>query len=358
MKFVHIADMHFDIPFASLESRIGLGDKRRLQQRKVFKKMIEYIKENKIPYLFIAGDLYEHEYIRNSTIEYINQLFEEIPDTQIYITPGNHDPFLNNSYYSKFSWAHNVHIFNDKIEKIEQPDCNIYGLGFKDFYMMQNQLESFQLENKEKINIFITHASLDSSAMEERQYNPIGKGFLKSLGFDYVALGHIHKNSYQDEADQRIVYPGSMISLGFDELGSHGMIVGELEKKELKLTFIPLDEQEFVTKKFDITTISSQEELIEKLNELDLEKDKFYEIVLVGVHQFELNKMKILKLIEKEEILKLKDETTLGYDLEKLKEENTLKGIFVRQLLEEKTKENYSEETIKKAMEIGLEILE
>lgn len=91
-----------------------MGDKRRLQQRKVFKKMIEYIKENKIPYLFIAGDLYEHEYIRNSTIEYINQLFEEIPDTQIYITPGNHDPFLNNSYYSKFSWAHNVHIFNVK----------------------------------------------------------------------------------------------------------------------------------------------------------------------------------------------------------------------------------------------------
>ena len=46
-----------------------LGNIRRLEQRKAFKKMIEYIKENEIEYLLIAGDLYENEYIRKSTIE-------------------------------------------------------------------------------------------------------------------------------------------------------------------------------------------------------------------------------------------------------------------------------------------------
>ena len=48
MKFVHIADMHFDSPFVNLSDKESLGDLRRLDQRKAFKKVIEYIKENKI----------------------------------------------------------------------------------------------------------------------------------------------------------------------------------------------------------------------------------------------------------------------------------------------------------------------
>ena len=63
MKFVHIADMHFDRPFVNLSDKNILGDLRRLEQRKVLKKIIDYIKENKIEYLFISGDLYENQYV-------------------------------------------------------------------------------------------------------------------------------------------------------------------------------------------------------------------------------------------------------------------------------------------------------
>ena len=64
MKFVHIADMHFDSPFTTLRKIEGLSDIRRLEQRKVFKKIIEYIQENRIECLFIAGDLYENDYVK------------------------------------------------------------------------------------------------------------------------------------------------------------------------------------------------------------------------------------------------------------------------------------------------------
>ena len=87
MKFVHIADMHFDAPFTTLNSKGDFGKIRRLDQREVFKKIIEYIKQNEIEYLFISGDFYEHEFIRKSTIEYINELFKTIPETLIFITP-------------------------------------------------------------------------------------------------------------------------------------------------------------------------------------------------------------------------------------------------------------------------------
>ena len=40
-----MADMHFDSPFTVLNTRSNLGEKRRLEQREVFKKIIEYIKE-------------------------------------------------------------------------------------------------------------------------------------------------------------------------------------------------------------------------------------------------------------------------------------------------------------------------
>ena len=66
-----MADMHFDVPFTVLNNRNNLGEKRRLEQREALRKIINYIKNNNINYLFIAGDLYEHEYIRKSSIEFI-----------------------------------------------------------------------------------------------------------------------------------------------------------------------------------------------------------------------------------------------------------------------------------------------
>ena len=142
MKFVHIADIHFDSPFVNLSDRESLGDIKRLEQRRVFKKVIEYIKENKIEMLFIAGDLYDQTYIRKSTIEYINNLFKEILNTKIYISPGNHDPYIKNSYYNQFIWNENVHIFNSQIEKIETEEADIYGYGFDDFYCTNCGIEN------------------------------------------------------------------------------------------------------------------------------------------------------------------------------------------------------------------------
>ena len=286
MKFVHIADMHFDSPFVNLSNKENLGEIRRLDQRKAFKKVIEYIKENNIEFLFIAGDLYEQKYIRKSTIEYINNLFMQIPNTKIYITPGNHDPFIKNSYYNDFSWSENVKIFNSKIEKIELENIDISGYGFDDFYCKNSGIENIEIENKNKINILITHGSLDASSEVDAVYNPIKKYKIKEKGFDYVALGHIHKLSYNEEQNQNIVYPGSVISLGFDEMGKHGMIVGNLEKEKINLEFIPLDDKEFKLYDLDVTQINSKEELIEKINELNFLENELVEIILIRKEKF------------------------------------------------------------------------
>ena len=357
MNFVHIADMHFDSPFVKLSDKDIMGDLRRLEQRKVFKKVIEYIKENNIQYLFISGDLYEHKYVKLSTIEYINNLFKEIPDTKVFISPGNHDPIIKNSYYNKYAWSKNVKIFTSNIELVEESNIDGYGYGFDNFYCKNSDIEKIKIKNPEKINILITHGTLDGVTIEDREYNPIKRKSLEQIGFDYIALGHIHKLDYSTN----IVYPGSTISLGFDELGDHGMIVGNIQKNSLELNFVPLDDEEFKEIEMDITDIFSKEELIEKINELNIKSNQYVKIILIGNRNFEINKYELLKYIINQKIIKIKDNTKIAYNLEKIANDNTLRGLFAKKMLEILNQQNINQnekEIIEKAIEIGLEALE
>lgn len=98
----------------------------------------------------------------------------------------------------------------------------------------------------------------------------------------------------------------------------------------------------------------SKEDLIENLNNLKLDDNKLYKIILVGKRNFEINTREILKLLSNQNILKIKDFTKLNYDVNSLKNENTLKGIFVKEALEKLNLGEYSKEEIEKAIEIGI----
>lgn len=354
MNFVHIADMHFDVPFTTLNKN-NLGNTRRLEQREAFRKIIEYIKQNQIDFLFICGDLYEHEYVKQSTIEFINNQFKEIPNTKIYIVPGNHDPKIKDSYYSKYNFNENVHIFGYDIEKISEENIDLYGFGFENFYMKNTKVNEIKIDNPNKINILLTHGSIDGGYDELREYNPMKENELKNLEFDYIALGHIHK-PYYGQNGQKIIYPGSTIGLGFDELSAHGMIVGNIdENKKLEIAFVPVDKKQFEEVSIIVDEIPSEEDLIELINEKNWDENRYYKIILTGKRNFEIEPVKILKHITSNNIIKIKDETTLKVDLEILAKEESLRGIFVKNLLEKMTEEN--KEQITKAIEIGLQAM-
>ena len=71
----------------------------------------------------------------------------------------------------------------------------------------------------------------------------------------------------------------------------------------------------------------------EAINSLKLDDNKYYEIVLVGSANFNINKNNILKVITADNILKIKNESKVRFNLEQIINEDTLRGIFARKIL-------------------------
>lgn len=323
MKFIHIADVHFDMPMISLKGDRELIKKRRIEQKQAFRDVIQTAKKEKVDCLFISGDLFEQKFIERATLEYIVSNFQLIPDVNIFISPGNHDPFIKNSPYETFTWPDNVTIFKSEYGMISLEDVDIYGVGFENYEMDSEVIEEIQIEDKSKINVLVTHGTLNGG---QHKYHDIKEKELKK--FDYVALGHIHEKKVDVS---RIIYPGSLISCGFDEPGEHGYVIGEITKEKCEIEFVPLEYKEFKKIEFDLTNYKNFSDVIDDLN---LEDD-IYKIVFHGTRNFNVDELiEVLNGLTKN-ICEIKDETVIAYDFENIKNQENLKGVFTRKILEE-----------------------
>lgn len=320
MKFIHFADVHFDMVFSSIKGNGDLVKRRRLNQKQVFKNAINFAKDEAVDAIFIAGDLFENKYVEEDTIKYIISCFNDIPDISIFITPGNHDPLIKNSPYNTYLWPDNVHIFGAEIGMYEVKGANIYGIGFEDYEMDSNEIEKLEVDNN-KTNILITHANLDGAT---HKYHDVKTKALQK--FDYVALGHIHMPKIDDS---NIIYPGSLTAGGFDELGEHGLVIGEIENKKVKVEFKQMDSQQFVIKEIDITNFQTVQEIIDYL-ELG---DDIHRLVLTGVRHMNFSSIEDAVNELPNYITEIIDDTHLEYNLEDIAKQNTLKGIFTKNML-------------------------
>lgn len=135
------------------------------------------------------------------------------------------------------------------------------------------------------------------------------------------------------------------------------MLVGEIEKDSLKVEFVQIDEREFEEVEIDVTDLTSTEDIITKIEELYLTEENFYKVILTGKRFFKIDLEEINKVLDIENIIKIKDTTKMGVDIEKIKEENNIRGKFVRNMLDKQINEDLDKEFIEKAIEIGLEVL-
>ncbi len=342
MKFVHIADVHFDKPFTSTRYSKKIVERRKLDTRDAFYDTVSFVKEYDADMFFISGDLFEQRCVTNETINFIISCLKRIPEVQIFIAPGNHDPLIPSSPYNTCEWPENVTIFTGEVGMFEYDDNIIYGLGFDDFDMDCDLINAIDVDSS-KLNILVTHGTLDGAS---HQYHDIKSGELNK--FDYVALGHIHLPKIDDT---RIIYPGSLVSGGLDEQGAHGLVYGEIDKTKCNIEFKKIDKREFKEITYELSNEDEEKTPNEIFERLNL-NDDIYRIIFSGIKVSYLQDL--INLIKKSDkfICDIKDKTKSNYNLSEIAMQPTLKGVFTKNMLKLLEERPDIEEEINSAIEL------
>lgn len=364
VKIVHTADLHFDTPFNEVDDKQRAINKEELKE--VFKNIINFCKEKQVDILLLAGDIFDNLTLNRETIYFLENVFNNIKETRVFISPGNHDPYNNNSFYKLIKWPENVYIFKDKLEKvyIEELETNVWGAAFNEKYVRESLIKGFSQNNKE-INIMVIHGEISSSS-EGNEYNPITLKDIKESGMDYIALGHRHNFSgILKEGNTFYSYSGCPQGRGFDETGDKGIIYGYVSKGAVELSFIKTCKRNYEEVYVDISNLFGYEEVIKKILDVIKEEDRknnLYKIILKGEvsEKFHIEE-KVLKskLVRDFYFCKVVDKTSIALDIKELSKGYSVKSIFVKNLLKklQEAKTDEEKDIIKMALKIGVSSL-
>ena len=362
-KILHCSDIHFDTPFKELSKEIANNCREELLE--TFKRIIDLTIEENVQVLFIAGDLFDNFTVNKTTLIFIINQLKRIKDKYIFIAPGNHDPYYEKSFYNMINWPSNVHIFTGKMSKKEISELGlvVYGAGFTKKYERETLINIEELDTS-KINMMVLHGDI-STKDTKNDYNPISLKDIRNSYMDYIALGHIHKFSgILKEENSYYAYSGCPQGRGFDEVGKKGVILGEVYKGGVDLKFIPINKREYIVKDIDISECDTYEDIKEKLLSILDEKDRLnnlFKITLTGNIKSHLY-LDIKTLVEKLKndyyFIKVLNKTTVEMSLDELANDYSIRGKFIKRMLEKLKEANEDEkEIINRALKIGLQSL-
>ena len=363
VKVLHCADLHFDTPFKELSKEISDTSKNELLE--VFKNIIDLAIDENIEVLLIAGDVFDNLTVNKNTLFFISDQIRRIKNIKVFISPGNHDPYNEKSFYSMINWPENVYIFKGDMEFKEVKELNliVWGAGFRQNYENETLLRGVNVDN-DKINIMLLHGEIASNN-SKNEYNPIYINDIYKSNIDYIALGHKHKFSgILKEGMTTYAYSGCPQGRGFDEEGEKGVIIGEVYKSGTNLEFFPVYKRKYVTKEIDITGTNNYDEVVFKvLSDLSDEEiyKNFYKIILKGElkEHFKLREnLLIEKLKNKFYYIKIINQTSIEVNLEELSRDYSIKGKFISKILEKlKDASDDDKEILKLALKIGIQCL-
>ncbi|EGQ8249117.1 TPA: exonuclease SbcCD subunit D [Vibrio parahaemolyticus] len=239
MKFIHTSDWHLGRQFHNVSL---LED-----QQAVLEQLIQYIENNPVDAVIVAGDVYDRSVPPTIAIELLNRVVKRICgelNTPMILISGNHDGAERLGFGSeqmKRSGLHIISNFEDMltpvvIETKAAGHVAFYGMPYNDpeqvRYVYKEPVsthdeahkliaekitEQFQSEHR---NILISHCFVDG-AIESESERPLSIGGSDRvshehfLNFDYVALGHLHQP--QKKGEEYIRYSGSLMKYSFGE---------------------------------------------------------------------------------------------------------------------------------------------
>jgi DNA repair exonuclease SbcCD nuclease subunit len=206
--------------------------------------------------ILIAGDLFDAKFVSNDTRAQFVSLVRRA-NIPVVISPGNHDPYSENSFYSSVQKEdlENLYIFNApelQIFDFDELRVRVYGYAFVSPVLNENPLLSANMpEDNGYLKIFCGHADMASPIS---RYAPISLAELSRFGFAYSALGHIHNREDKEDVGGRIRYCGFAEGRSFDELGEGGVFVVDVDEDSCEAKRIVLSSRAFFAAEVSIPT--------------------------------------------------------------------------------------------------------
>ena len=341
LKLLHTGDLHLDSPFARLDP--GHAAIRRRELRDAFSEMVQYVHSHFIDILLIAGDLFDREFVTRETVEFLRREFARIPECKIFISPGNHDPFTEDSVYSRFSFGENVYVFPRAMLShfyFEKLNAYVYGYAFENDSLRHCPFAGYRTEDPGAYNILLGHGEFTP----DTKYCPLTEEHIAAFGADYTALGHVH-NAPDPTVTEGLAYAhcGCVEGRGFDEPGEKGALYVEIEKENGVAT-VTCEKLRFGRRRYEkikvnvdgMTTLSEVEDAITAaVTDGAFGSDTLLRVTLTGriAPTVILSEALLAARIEGVFYAEVKDRTLPLYDIDYLKADPSVKGEFCRLLL-------------------------
>lgn len=359
VKILHCADLHIGQSVSQLGEK---GVLRRNEALITFENIINLAREHSVDFLLISGDLLSSNSIEEHIVSRVLESIASIPDIKVIFAAGNHDPLNSESPFTKRKLPSNLYVLpaKDTVFTFDDKNCRIYGRSFSEVYLEGEARFSLPADDN-FINIMCQHGEVRHDLSSN--YNSITPEFIDTCDMDYIALGHIHKRSeIAKRGNTCFAYCGCAEGLGFDELGDKGVYIGEVGKGYVSLSFFRTCLRTNERVEIDVSDCEDSPAVAEKTlsvlsGNYESFADNLYKIILVGDipfgRWFDAAEIES-RLLQSVYYAKVKDETEIAVDLELIKNENSLKGIFVSKMLDLIKQNPNEEEKLKKALNIGL----
>ena len=119
----------------------------------------------------------------------------------------------------------------------EDLDVAVTGFSYESREILTPFDGGIRAEGDAKYEILLVHGG-------DEKHLPIQKSLLEKSGFDYIAMGHIHKP--QQVIPGLAAYAGALEPTDKNDTGKHGFIRGEISERGTRFEFVPLAKREYL----------------------------------------------------------------------------------------------------------------
>lgn len=270
LRFLHAADIHLDSPLHGLSRYEGAPvEALRGATRRALTNLVDRALELQVDFLLLAGDLYDGDWRDyNTGLFFLQQMARlERAGIPVVAISGNHD--AANRLTRRLALPPNVTLLSsDQPESIclEGLGVWIHGQSFPQAEVQEDLSRSYPAPRAHCFNIGLLHTSVDGREGHAR-YAPCSLEGLRSKGYDYWALGHIHKREVLSEQPW-IVFPGNLQGRHARETGPKGAsLVTVRDGAVEEVRHLPLDVVRWRRLEIDLSEVESEEQALESLSQ-------------------------------------------------------------------------------------------